>query len=64
MGGPNRRREWAGPFGLDRPAQAHLDPVRSPLRSHGSSRIYALFPFHLHDFDDVILASKMDVLRA
>jgi hypothetical protein len=21
-------------------------------------------PFHLHDFDDVILASKMEVLRA
>jgi hypothetical protein len=60
----NRHREWAGPAGLGRPAQAHLGPVRSPLRSRGSSCIYALFPFHLHDFDDVILASKMEVLRA
>jgi hypothetical protein len=50
--------------GLDRPAWAHLGPVRSPLCSHGSSCIYALCPFHLHDFDDVILASKMEVLRA
>jgi hypothetical protein len=60
----NRHREWAGPAGLGRPAQAHLGPVRSPLRSRGSSCIYALFPFHLNDFDDVILASKMEVLRA
>jgi hypothetical protein len=35
-----------------------------PLRSRGSSSDYALCPFHLHDFDDVILASKMEVLRA
>jgi hypothetical protein len=63
-GGSNRRREWARPAGLGRPAQAHLGPVRSPLRSRGSSCIYALCPFHLHDFDDVILASKMEVLRA
>jgi hypothetical protein len=63
-GGPNRRREWAGPAGLGRPTQAHLGPVRSSLRSHGSSCIYALCPFHLHDLDDVILASKMEVLRA
>jgi hypothetical protein len=27
-------------------------------------RDYALCPFHLHDFDDVILTSKMEVLRA
>jgi hypothetical protein len=63
-GGPNRPPEWAGPAGLGRPAQAHLGPVQSPLRSHGSSGEYALCPLHLHDFDDVILASKMEVLRA
>jgi hypothetical protein len=62
-GGPNRPTGWAGPAGLGR-AQAHLDPVRSPLRSRGSSGDYALCPLHLHDFDDVILASKMEVLRA
>jgi hypothetical protein len=62
--GPNRPPEWAGPAGLGRPAQAHLGPVRSPLRSRGSSGDYALCPLHLHDFDDVILASKMEVLRA
>jgi hypothetical protein len=62
-GGPNRSPGWAGPAGLGRPAQAHLDPVRSPLRSCGSSGDYALCPLHLHDFDDVILASKMEVLR-
>jgi hypothetical protein len=50
--------------GLGRPAWADLGPVRSPLRSRGSSCIYALFPFHLHDFDDVILTSKMEVLCA
>jgi hypothetical protein len=50
--------------GLGRPAQAHLGPVRSPLRSRGSSGDYALCPLHWHDFDDVILASKMEVLRA
>jgi hypothetical protein len=63
-GGPNRPPKWARTTGLGRPAQAHLDPVRSPLRSLGSSGDYALCPFHLHDFDDVILASKMEVLRA
>jgi hypothetical protein len=63
-GGPNRPPEWARPTGLGRPAQAHPGPVRSPLRSRGSSGNYALFPFHLHDFDDVILAPKMEVLRA
>jgi hypothetical protein len=51
--GPNRPPEWAGPAGLGRQAQAHLGPVRSPLRSRGSSCIYALCTFHLHDFDDV-----------
>jgi hypothetical protein len=44
--------------GMGRPAQAHL------LRSRGSSGEYALCPLHLHDFDDVILASKMEVLFA
>jgi hypothetical protein len=63
-GGANRPPGWAGPAGLGRPAQAHLGPVRSPLRSRGSSGDYALCPFHLHDFDDVILASKMEVLHA
>jgi hypothetical protein len=62
-GGPNRPPEWAGPSGLGRPAQAHLGPVRSPLRSRGSSGDYPLCPLHLHDFDDVILAFKMEVLR-
>jgi hypothetical protein len=62
-GGPNRPPEWARTAGLGQPAQAHPSPVRSPLRSRGSSCDYALCPFHLHDFDDVILASKMEVLR-
>jgi hypothetical protein len=47
-----------------RSAQAQFGQVRSPLRSRGSSGDYALCPLHLHDFDDVILASKMEVLRA
>jgi hypothetical protein len=63
-GGPNRPPEWARPAGLGRSAQAHPGPVRSPLHSRGSSCDYALCPFHLHDFDDVILAFKMEVLRA
>jgi hypothetical protein len=63
-GGPNRRRNWAGPAGLGRPAQAQFCPLRSPLRSCGSSGDYALCSLHLHDFDDVILTSKMEVLRA
>jgi hypothetical protein len=63
-GGLNRPPEWARPAGLGRPAQAHPGPVRSPLRSSGSSGDYALCPFHLHDFDEVILASKMEVLHA
>jgi hypothetical protein len=49
--------------GLGRQAQADFGPVRSPLLSRGSSGDYALCPFHLHDFDDVILASKMEVHR-
>jgi hypothetical protein len=43
-GGPNRPPEWAWPAGLGRPAQAHLGPVQSPLRSRGSLRDYALCP--------------------
>jgi hypothetical protein len=57
-GGANRPPKWAGPTGKGRPAQAHLRLVRSPLRSRGSSGDYALCPFHLHDFDDVILMSR------
>jgi hypothetical protein len=63
-GGPNRPWEWAKPAGLGRPAQAHSSPVRLPLRSRGSSCIYALCPIHLNYFNDVILASKMEVLLA
>jgi hypothetical protein len=63
-GWPNRRQNWAGPAGLGRPAQAQFGPVLSPLRSLGSSGDYAVCPLHLPDFDDVILASKMEVLRA
>jgi hypothetical protein len=63
-GGPKRPRDWARLAGLGRPAQAHPGPARSPLRARGSSGDYALCPFHLHDFNDVILASKMEVLRA
>jgi hypothetical protein len=50
--------------GLGRPAWAHLGPVRSPLSLRGSLCIYVLCPLHLHNFDDVILASKMKVLFA
>jgi hypothetical protein len=63
-GWPNRALEWARTAGLGRPAQAHPGPVRSPLRFCGSSYIYALSPLHLHYFDDLILASKMEVLFA
>jgi hypothetical protein len=56
--------EWARPACLCRPAQAHPGPVRSPLRSRGSSCIYAFCPLHLLYFDNVILASKMEVLLA
>jgi hypothetical protein len=63
-GGTNRPPEWARPAGLGQQAQAHPVPVRSPLCSRGSSCDYALWPLHLHHFDDVILASKMEVLRA
>jgi hypothetical protein len=63
-GGPNRPWKWARPAVLGRPAQAHPGPSRSSLRSRGSSCVYALCPLHLHYFDDVILASKMEVLFA
>jgi hypothetical protein len=49
---------------MGRPAQAPLGLVRLPLRSCGSSGDYALCHFHFHVFDDVILASKMEVLHA
>jgi hypothetical protein len=62
--GPNQPPEWDGPAGLGRPAWAHLVPVRSPLSLRGSLCIYVLCPLHLHDFDDVILTSKMKVLFA
>jgi hypothetical protein len=61
-GEPATEVGWAGRLG--RPSWAHLGPVRSPLRSRGSSCNYALCPLHLHDFNDVILASKMEVLFA
>jgi hypothetical protein len=61
-GGPNRPR--GGPGRSARSAQAHPGPVRSPLRSCGPSCIYAPCPLHLHHFDDVIIASKMEVLLA
>jgi hypothetical protein len=63
-GGPNRPQNWARPAGLGRSAQAHPGLARSPLRSRGSSGDYALCPLHLHHFDDVILATKMEVLHA
>jgi hypothetical protein len=63
-GGLNQPWHWARLTGLGRPAQAHPSLARSPLRSRGSSCIYALCPLHLHHFDDVILTSKMEVLRA
>jgi hypothetical protein len=43
--------------------QALSGPVWSPIRSCGSSSDYALCPLHLHDFGDVILASKIEVLH-
>jgi hypothetical protein len=63
-GGLKGLRNWARPAGLGRPTQGHFGSVRSPLCSRGSSCIYALFPLHLHHFDDVILTSKVEVLRA
>jgi hypothetical protein len=63
-GGANRPPKWARPAGLGRPAWAHLGPVRWPLCSRGSSGDYALCLLHLHDFDNVILAPKMEVLFA
>jgi hypothetical protein len=42
--GANRPWDWARPAGLGQPTQAHPGPSRSPLRSRGSSCIYALCP--------------------
>jgi hypothetical protein len=61
-GGPNRPLEWARPAGLGRLAQAHPDPVQSPLRSRGSSCIYALCPLHLHQ-DGGSSCMKFGILR-
>jgi hypothetical protein len=63
-GALNRPLEWARPAGLGWLAQVHPGPVRSPLRSRGSSGDYAFCPLHLHYFDDVVLTSKMEVLFA
>jgi hypothetical protein len=60
--GANRPWNWARPTVLGWPAQAHPGPARSPFLSRGSSCIYALCSIHLHHFDDVIFASKMEVL--
>jgi hypothetical protein len=63
-GGPNRP---PGVGQAGRPGPTGPGPSRpgsSPLRSRGSSNDYALCPIHLHDFDDVIPASKMEVLCA
>jgi hypothetical protein len=49
------------PAWADRPRPG---PAQSPLRSRGSSCIYALCPLRLHYLDDVILASKMEVRLA
>jgi hypothetical protein len=62
--GPNRRQNWAGPAGLGQPAWALFGPVRSALLLRGSLCTYVLCPLHLHDFDDVISAFKMEVLFA
>jgi hypothetical protein len=48
-------------FGRPRP---NFGPVRSPFLLRGSSRTYLLCPLHLHDFDAVILAIKMEALFA
>jgi hypothetical protein len=64
------KRDWTGhQSGLGRPAWADRPGPTSaqfgrPFRSRGSLCIYVLCPLHLHDFDDVILASKMKVLFA
>jgi hypothetical protein len=55
--------------GLGRPAWADRSrPISarfgSPFAPVGPQMIMHFCPLHLHDFDDVILASKMEVLRA
>jgi hypothetical protein len=55
--------------GLGRPAWADRpQPISAlfgrPFAPVGPQVIMHFAPFDLHDFDDVILASKMEVLRA
>jgi hypothetical protein len=55
--------------GLGRPAWADwprpiLARFGRPFAPVGPQVIMHFAPFHLHDFDDVILASKMEVLHA
>jgi hypothetical protein len=64
------KRDWTGhrsvlgrPAWADRPGPT-LARFGRPFRSRGSLCIYVLCPLHLHDFNDVILASKMEVLFA
>jgi hypothetical protein len=57
--GPNRPPKWAGPAGLGLPRPRSV----APLLPWVLMRLRTL-PLHLHDFDDVILASKMEVLFA
>jgi hypothetical protein len=65
-GGPNRPPEWASSAGLCRPAQAHPGPVQfgRPFTPVGPHVFMHFAPLHLHYFDDVILASKSEVLLA
>jgi hypothetical protein len=62
--GPNRPPKWAGPAGRADQPEPPSARFGRPFRSCGSLCIYVLCPLHLHDFDDVILASKMEVLFA
>jgi hypothetical protein len=55
-GGPNRPPEWAGPA-----VSARFGRPFAPV---GPQVIMHFAPLHLHDFDDVILTSMMEVLRA
>jgi hypothetical protein len=52
------RPAWAG---RPRPISA---PFGRPFAPVGPQVIMHFAPLYLHDFDDVILASKMEVLRA
>jgi hypothetical protein len=53
---------WASRPGLTGPVP--FRPGSVALLSRGSSGDYELCPFHLHDFNDFILVSKMEVLHA